>query len=191
MTRLHHVKKARKSIKGTDIKKGDSYYWWQFAFRSKQVSKTRPRRSQYATQSEHLGAIYDLEDQLADMKTGDIAEGCLDDIINEIDSIIDTCQERLDNMPEQLQEAPSGQILQEYIFNCENWKNDLEAIDFEDLNQDFNNDAENEIDENEYMEEGEVDEDAYQGAIIDRAEELEEEARQSILDEIQGCTYPG
>lgn len=30
MPRVTHVKKARKAIPGTDIKVGDSYYWWKF-----------------------------------------------------------------------------------------------------------------------------------------------------------------
>lgn len=167
MTTLHHVKKARKAIKGTDIKKGDSYYWWQFAFRSKQVSKTRPRRSQYATQSEHLGNIYDIEDDLSGLTIDDIVDGfSLDDYTSQIQDVIDTCQERLDNMPEQLQEAPSGQTLQEYIDNCESWISDLESVDLE-------------IDTYDDIE----DEDERETAL--------EERKQEILDNIQGCSYPG
>lgn len=162
MTRLHYVKKARKSIKGTDIKKGDSYYWWQFAFRSKQVSKTHPRRSQYMTQSEHLGNIYDIEDDLSALTIEDIKEGfTLDEYIQQVEEIKDTCQERLDNMPEQLQYAPAGETLQEYIDNLEQWQSDLETCDV-----DFS------IDD-------------------DDTEEDIESKKQEILDNIQSCTYPG
>jgi hypothetical protein len=51
MARAHFVKKARKAIPGTDIKKGDSYYWWKFRFGGKRTSKTAPKASQL-TQSE-------------------------------------------------------------------------------------------------------------------------------------------
>lgn len=35
MARATLVKKARKDIPGTDIKAGDSYYWWAFRFGGK------------------------------------------------------------------------------------------------------------------------------------------------------------
>jgi len=173
MTTLHYVKKARKNIyqngkqikrknkKGVMVtaydtsmpenkkdelivKKGESYYWWQFAFGSKNISTTHPRRSQYLTRSEHLGGIYDLEDQLAKMTIDEIDDSCLDDVIQEIENIRDTCQERLDNMPEQLQEAPSGQTLQEYIDNLEQWQSDLEGINLTvDIDEDDEESEEN------------------------------------------------
>lgn len=218
MTTLHYVKKARKNIyrngvkvervnkKGQKVTKydtskpqnkqdeliveqGEGYYWWQFAFRSKQISKQHPRRSQYMTQSEHLGNIYDIEDQLHEMKAEDLVDGCLDDMLADIESVRDNCQERLDNMPEQLQEAPTGQILQDYIDNLESWQSELEGVDLSDLDDDFHANAEGEVDENDYMIDGEFDEESYQSAITDRAEELEEEARQSIIDELPD--YPG
>lgn len=179
MTTLHHVKKARKDIKGTDIKRGDSYYWWQFAFRSKQVSKTRPRRSQYMTQSEHYGAILDLEDEINAMTVEDVADGCLDDFISQMEEIRDTCQERLDNIPEQLQQAPAGEKLQEYIDNLDSWIDALDSIDFSSLDDDFKAEAENELGD-----------DASETEIDERALELEQEAREEILNEIQSG-YPG
>lgn len=192
MTTLHYVKKARKSIPGTDIKKGDSYYWWQFAFSSKQVSKRRPRRSQYATRSEHLGAIYDIEDNISEMSTSDIDSTCLDEITNEIESIRDTCQERLDNMPEQLQEAPAGQTLQDYIDNLESWVDDIEDVDLSELDEDFVEKAKEDIAEDDFInEDGVANLQGYEDAINERAQELEEEAKQNILDELQSKMYPG
>ncbi len=221
MTRLHYVKKAQKDIyqqgkkiqrknkKGVTvlvwdrtvaankedvilIKKGEPYYWWQFAFRSKQISKNRPQRSRYATQSEHLGAIYDIEDQVSAMSAADLSSDCLDDIKSDIEQIIDICQERLDNMPEQLQQAPSGEILQQYIDGCEAWLNDLEAVDLSELDNNFEADAEIEVDENDYRDEnGSVDEDEYKEAIAEKAQELEDDLRQSLLEEIQNCQYQG
>lgn len=191
MTRLHHVKKARKSIKGTDIKRGDSYYWWQFAFRSKQVSKTRPRRSQYMTQSEHYGAILDLEDEINAMTAADVADGCVDDFVSQMEEIRDICQERFDAIPEQLQGASAGSILQEYIDNLDSWIDTMNGIDFSDLEDDFHAQAENEIDESDYTDDdGNLDEDAYQAAITEKADELEEDARNAILNDIQSG-YPG
>lgn len=192
MTTLHYVKKARKDNKAAGIKKGDSYYWWQFAFGRKQCSKEHPRRSQYMTQSQHLGAIYDVEDQIEAMTTKDIVDGCLDDVISQIEEIKENCESNLDNIPEQLKYASAGETLQQYIDGCESWISDLEGVDFSSLDNDFQADAENEVDESDFTDdEGNIDEAALQDAITEKADELEEEAKQSILDEIQGIQYPG
>lgn len=192
MTTLHHVKKARKAIRGTGIKKGDSYYWWRFAFSSKQVSKERPRRSQYATRSEHLGAIYDIEDDLAALTVEDISESfSLDEYIQQLEEVRDTCEERLSNMPDQLQEAPAGQTLQEYIDACENWINELEGIDLSINEEEIReaaaeeyNQALNDYDmlaKEEEAEEPEEDEEEIFQRLLD-------ERKQEILDDIQNTS---
>ena len=87
MARATHVKKARKDIPGTDIKAGDSYYWWKFMVGGrggpKHYSKERPRLSQL-TQSEYLGTLYDLQDRLsalpADSSLADEVQSLVDDI---------------------------------------------------------------------------------------------------------------
>lgn len=65
MTRVTHVKKARKAIPAAGIKKGQEYFWWKFRFGSKHVSKTPPRRSQL-TQSGKKAALFDAEDSVSD-----------------------------------------------------------------------------------------------------------------------------
>lgn len=62
MTRLHYVKKARKTKRGTCVKKGLGYFWWQFARCPKQYSLVRPKRSAYQTRSDYLRTLMDLED---------------------------------------------------------------------------------------------------------------------------------
>lgn len=70
MTTAHFVKKARKTIRGTGIKKGDSYWWWKFRHGEKHVSKTQPRQSQL-TGSEFLGTVFSIEESLADVDVAD------------------------------------------------------------------------------------------------------------------------
>jgi len=78
------------------------------------------------------------------MTIDEIDDSCLDDVIQEIENIRNTCQERLDNMPEQLQDAPSGQTLQEYIDNLEQWQSDLEGINLTvDIDEDDEESEEN------------------------------------------------
>lgn len=191
MTTLHYVKKARKANKAAGIKKGESYYWWQFAFSQKQCSKTRPRRSQYMTRSETLGQIYDLEDQINDMTVGSVDSSCLDDIKSEIENLRDEVEEKRSNMPEQLQDSGSGEILQQYYDGLDSWLDALESVDFSPLDEDFEAAAKEEISEGDYTDEEGFDKEAYDKAVSDRAKELEEEAQQSVLDEIQACNYEG
>lgn len=188
MTTLHYVKKARKAIKGTDIKKGDSYYWWQFAFSRKQVSKTHPRRSQYMTRSAYLSQIMDLEDRIEELTVADLSEGLIDEICGDIESIRDEAESSLDNIPEQLKEAPAGAMLQEYIDNLESWQSDLESVDMSGIDEDYSGDAEDEWDAMDKEERRGVKKAEW---VTERAKELLDERLEEILGELQGVSYPG
>jgi hypothetical protein len=133
MPRVQFVKSARKDIPGTDIKKGDSYFWWKFRFGGKRTSKTYPSRSQL-TQSSFLQTVYDIEDRIASCSFADMddAEEQIQGFVDELNELRDTCQESLDNMPEQLQYAPTGELLQERIDALESAISDLESITVDD-----------------------------------------------------------
>lgn len=127
MARAHFVKKARKAIKGTDIKKGDSYYWWKFRFGGKHTSKTPPRRSQL-TQSAFLGALYDLEDRIGDAKADADLPDELRSIAEELRSLAEECEEKHGNMPDSLQESDTGQMLQDRAQACNDAADELDQI---------------------------------------------------------------
>lgn len=136
MARATFVKKARKDIEGTEIKKGDSYYWWKFRFGGKRYSKTPPSRSQL-TQSGFLGTLYEIEDRMAAF-TCDNKEDFDEfksELVSDIESLRDECQNSLDNMPEQLQSAPTGELLQERIDALESWSSEIEGIECEDYDE--------------------------------------------------------
>jgi hypothetical protein len=127
MTQLHFVKKARKADKKNGIKKGDSYYWWKFNFGSLYKSKTAPKRSQL-TQSSFLATLWDLQDNTCFDRED--FEGSVSNLIAEIEVLRDECQEKLDNMPEQLQESSSSaETLRERIDALDNWISDLNGVD--------------------------------------------------------------
>lgn len=129
MARVHHVKKARKGIPGTGIKKGDSYYWWKFRFGARQVSKTQPKASQL-TQSPFLAAVEAIRERIGDLIAEDIESGSISDIVSELEQLKDEAETSLDNMPEQLREgSSSGEMLQERIDGLTEWISNLEAID--------------------------------------------------------------
>jgi len=129
MARLNFVKKARKDYPESNIKKGDSYYWWKFNFGRKQKSRTKPPRSRL-TQSSFYSQLWDIQDTIAETITVEGVEGDLESLIGDLQNLLDECQESLDAMPEQLQESSAaGQTLSERIENMETYINELEAID--------------------------------------------------------------
>jgi hypothetical protein len=135
MARLHFVKKARKDVPNSDIKAGESYYWWQFRFQKKRCSKTRPRRAQL-TQSEFNGTIFDLEDDIAEA----VADSSLADIVQQtidrLRELADECEEKRSNMPDALQDSDSGNLLQERADACQSAADDFESIDLDDFEAD-------------------------------------------------------
>lgn len=140
MTKAHFVKKAQKAYPKEGIKKGESYWWWAFAFGPKYKSKTEPTRSQL-TQSAFFSTLYEIEDNLGKrfqftddkgnitfLETTDDIQNALDELVSDIESLRDETQESLDNMPEQLQESSPNQ---ERIDGLESWTSDLEGIDID------------------------------------------------------------
>ena len=137
--KVHFVKKARKDYPEDGIKKGESYYWWKPRYGGIRRSKTYPSR-QELTQSEFLCRVYDIEDELSSIEI-DI-EGknkeeieqeirdTLESIISEIEELRDECEDKLYNMPEQLQDtSEAGILLQERIDALEDWISEFENID--------------------------------------------------------------
>lgn len=130
MARLHFVKKARKAHKDIGVKKGESYYW--AAFRSGRSSfkrkwKNKPRRSQL-TQSDFLGALYDIEDDLHEADKDGIAEA-IETAVGALRDLADETQSKYDNMPEGLQSGDTGQLLEERVNKCNEIADELEGID--------------------------------------------------------------
>lgn len=113
------------------IKKGESYYWWQFNFTNhKHISKDKPKASQL-TQSEFLSTLYGIQEDISSRDfTADDLESELQEIKDSIQELLDETQEKYDNMPEHLQESSdSGNTLQERIEALESWISDLDSVD--------------------------------------------------------------
>lgn len=128
MPRVHHVKKARKD--NPAVKRGESYYWWKHRYGGKRYSVTRPRPSQL-TQSAYYSQVRSLVEQIEDTTISDNDDftSLRDDIVSEIESLGSECQDSRDNMPESLQDSPTGELLQERVDACENAQSELEGID--------------------------------------------------------------
>jgi hypothetical protein len=130
MPRVHFVKKARKD--NPVAKKGESYYWWKFRYGGKRYSTEPPKASQL-TQSAYYASLYDLQDEIADYDCAayEDFECFVEEIKSTLSDIAEECQSSLDNMPEQLQQAPTGELLQERIDACENAEMEMDVDEFE------------------------------------------------------------
>lgn len=65
-----------------------------------------------------------------------LSDSTPEELHDEIESIMDDQQERLDNMPEGLQEGDVGQLIQERIDACEAAMDELDNIDIDSLKAD-------------------------------------------------------
>jgi hypothetical protein len=128
MARVHH-RKARKDYPAHGIKRGDMYYFAQIKTgpRSSRTirSLTRPTRSQL-TSSDFMSQSYDLDDAVSAADDVETLRSLADDIRQ----LGEDQQEKLDNMPEGLQQGDTGQLIQERIDGCEEWATSVdEACD--------------------------------------------------------------
>lgn len=121
MPKVHHVKKARKD--NSVVKRGESYYWWKFNFGAKYYSKTFPKLQQL-TQSDFWIQVFDIQDSLQAVQVSDD----IDEIISTIEELREEQEEKLSNMPEQLQESStSGELLQSRGYSLEEFISELES----------------------------------------------------------------
>ena len=126
MPKLNFVKKARKD--NPVAKRGEPYYWWKFAFGSKQYSATRPPRSSL-TQSEYFSQLWAMEDGFQGADTAEELASQIEQFKSELEELRDAQEEKKDNMPESLQESSTGELLQERYDALDEWIDELEGLD--------------------------------------------------------------
>jgi len=107
------TQKAGKDYPQYGIQKGDTYFRWAFFRQPDQLSKTYPTREQL-TQDEGLQMAYGVFDGDVPTEACEVATATCS--LDEAASLI---QEKLDNMPEGLQEGDTGQQLQSRIDSIE------------------------------------------------------------------------
>lgn len=118
-------RKARKDYPNSGIKKGDKYFYWKiktgpasgYACRS----LTRPTPSQLNTG--FAGQVGELE---ASIQAADDVDG-IRSVLEEIRELGEEQSEKLQNMPEGLQQGDTGQLLEERAGQCEEWAGTIES----------------------------------------------------------------
>ena len=147
MPRVHFIKKARKD--NPAVKRGESYYYWTTRMTvgklwvgHKHYSAGYPKRSQL-TSSEFLATMYDIEDRIGSIGVDILGEDRgmmaseIDDVRSELENLQSETQDKLDNMPEQLQEGDTGQMLQSRIDEIDSMTGELDSIDCEDDDNEY------------------------------------------------------
>jgi len=174
---VHFVKSARKDNPFAGIKKGDSYYWWQFAFSSKSFSK-KPPKPQQLTRSDFLISVYDIQDRISGMQpeTFEDFNNERDEIVNDIQELATEQEEKRDNMPETLQDSATGELLQERHDSMDEWASEIESVELE------------EDDEEEIRREirDDCDEKITDDELDERVKERIAEIIQNAVEELQG-----
>jgi uncharacterized protein YicC (UPF0701 family) len=120
-----HQRKAAKDYPSDGIAKGETYYTWSIKLQRGGLvkrSKTYPKPQQLTT-SEYRIAVLDLIDRINDAEDIDALRSVADDIRE----LANEQQEKLDNMPEGLQQGATGELIQERQQECESWADDVDA----------------------------------------------------------------
>jgi hypothetical protein len=132
MAKLHFVKKARKSIKGTPVKRGMSYWWWKPHIRAaKRVSLTKPRRSQYLTQSPFLGSLMDMEDDLENVNGMPREEltNMLEEMADALEQLAEECEASKESVAEEFgEDNPTAELLRTRAEFCSDLAGDLRSL---------------------------------------------------------------
>ncbi len=144
-------------------------------------SATYPKPQQL-TSSDFLIQVYDLQDRLDALAADENLESERDSIAEDIRALGEEQQEKLDNMPEGLQQGSTGEMLQERIDGCEAWADEIESVEIPEPPEEDDEDAGDKTAGDEDDED--VDDDA-------DPEQDHQDALDSALEEIQQCAYQG
>jgi hypothetical protein len=209
MPRINKVKRARKAIPSAGIEVGQPYYWWKFRFGGKHVSKTYPKPSQL-TQSEFLSTIYDINERIDNIDADNAAEE-VPAIIDELDSLASEQEDKLSNMPDSLQQSPTGELLQNRADAVNDMKSELEDVDLDVFENEVEEPVEPDVEEPDEPDRADFEDDAEYDTALEAyntaheawqqaADDYEEakdaydewiENRDNALEEINAVTYGG
>lgn len=120
-------RKANKDYPSNDIKKGDQYWYVKIKtgpYSSRVMRQKQPFRRSQLTTSEYLGQLYDWEDAKGRLSNMDDAQ----DLADTIRALGEEQAEKKSNMPDALQDADSGQLLEARASGCEAAADEIEEI---------------------------------------------------------------
>lgn len=140
MSQITRIEKSRKAFKcqkcGKEIPVGTAYLRGKRNFAKDIIRCTDCGLQPYElSSSDYVRDIGHLKDSWEeDFGTGD---GCWEELSSNLNDIRTDLQERLENMPEQLQECGSGEVLQNRIDGLDAAIDALDEMDYEDIVNDI------------------------------------------------------
>lgn len=186
MARVNRIEKCRKEQKcskcGKTIEVGSSYLKATPFHRAPIIRCTDcGLRSWETSGSEYVLSVGQLVEFWE--KDYGVSESTTQDLCDELQNIMDTCQESLDNMPYQLQDSDNGQLLQERIDCISDVISELEQIEYDSIKDDYieNNDITYNEEEDEYRDED--------GMTVDIEEAVKDEYSEAINEALSSLEY--
>ena len=140
MGKVSIIKKSRKEFKcnkcGKVIPAGSKYYKGEINFGPTIVRCEECKLESWeVTTSDYQLSVGEIVYRWRD--NYNLEEGVNEDIASALEEIRDDLQDRLDNMPEGLQEGDVGQLIQERIDALESAIDDLNSFDLDDAKQEI------------------------------------------------------
>lgn len=117
------------------IKPGEQYYRFsltRFQKLKPRCIRCKPKRAEMTT-SDFFCQMYDIEDAIAAISVDDLSdfESEIADVVGQLETLRDEQEEKRSNMPDQLQDAPTGELLQERYEEVDGMIDELQGIDLE------------------------------------------------------------
>lgn len=110
------------------------------------------------------------------------SEGTAEEIVDELTTIKEECEDNLENIPEQLKDAEAGSLLQERIEELEDCINELENIDYDSLKDECREEAECDAGD-EPEDENSEEHQAWEEAVAEELDNLVEQEYIEAIDE--------
>lgn len=139
MPKVTEVKRAIKPQKcgkcDCTIKKGEPYLWWAFFRRGKNVRCKKPECAPKAsdlTASEFWQNVYGLQEQGFNADTFADLKSEVEDAVSQLNEWADDIESRKDNMPQGLQDGPTGEQLSQRAEALRDAANNLEQVEIPD-----------------------------------------------------------
>ncbi len=191
MPRINQVKKSRQQRTCHKCQKvieiGQPYKWAKPRYGSKKIRcAVCVFKASELTQSEFLSQVYAIDETIAEWTTDTCFESAIEEVVGELEILRDECDDKLNNMPDQLQYAPTGQLLQERQDSCDEMIDELQGVELEVDEEEITTDCK----EGFEKEEDESEED-YKTRLQEETQQAIEDKKEEILAELQNICYNG
>ena len=140
--------------------KGETYYWYKKRYGGRIEKREYPKPSEL-TSSEFLTSVYEIGETIPDFGSFQEIESWIEETKETLETVLEETDEKLNNLPEQLQYAPVGELLQNRVDSVQEWIDGLDTIELEpeqseqdwkeEYREDYN-DENGEIDEEDLQE---------------------------------------